>query len=239
MRNRFGLHETVPGGRALRPATIRFRILILAVLAPLTVLSDPARDHGSRLVEAARAQVGVTIVYDSSYRSLGYPMGDIPAERGVCTDVIVRAYRRLGIDLQVLVHEDMTAAFAAYPQLWGLSRPDRNIDHRRVPNLAAFFSRRGETLPVGPRAQDYASGDIVTWRLASGVPHIGIVSDRTSDTGVPLIIHNIGRGAVEEDVLFAYRITGRYRYLHASDIESGRDTRPVSLEPSPGPGDHR
>ncbi len=173
-------------------------------------LSD---DLALRLVEAARAQIGVTTIYDPAYRSLDYPGGDVPIERGVCTDVIVRAYRALGVDLQLLVHEDMTAAFPAYPQNWGLTRPDRNIDHRRVPNLAAFFARYGQELTISQRPADYAPGDIVTWRLASGVPHIGIVSDRCSDRGVPLIIHNIGRGTLEEDVLLAYEITGWFRSM--------------------------
>ncbi len=167
------------------------------------------------LVAAARKQVGVTVRYDPAYRRLDYPGGDVPPDRGVCTDVLVRAYRGLGIDLQVLVHEDMTARFADYPKLWGLSRPDRNIDHRRVPNLAVFFARHGRTLPVTRAADDYAAGDIVTWRLPSGVPHIGLVSDRRSGRGTPLVIHNIGLGAVEADVLFLYAITGHYRYVPA------------------------
>lgn len=186
---------------------------VLPLLVLISAAAAVADGPGVGLVEAAREQVGVTVVYDPSYQRLDYPGGDIPIERGVCTDVIVRAYRKLGLDLQVLVHEDMACAFGAYPRLWGLSRPDRNIDHRRVPNLAAFFTRHGATLTAGPTAEDYAPGDIVTWRLASGVPHIGIVSNRTSEAGVPLIIHNIGRGAREEDVLFAYAITGRFRYL--------------------------
>ncbi|HET6603568.1 MAG TPA: DUF1287 domain-containing protein, partial [Xanthomonadaceae bacterium] len=165
------------------------------------------------LVEAARAQVGVTLHYDPAYRSIPYPDGDVPADRGVCTDVLVRAYRQLGHDLQALVHEDMRAAWDSYPRHWGLSRPDPNIDHRRVPNLAVFLSRHADVLPGGPDAQTYAAGDIVTWRLDSGVPHIGMVSDRTAPSGTPLVIHNIGRGTVEEDILFAFTITGHYRYL--------------------------
>ena len=168
-----------------------------------------ADDLPLTLVDAARAQIGVTVHYDPAYRSLDYPGGDVPIERGVCTDVIVRAYRTLGVDLQLLVHEDMTAAFAAYPQNWGLTRPDRNIDHRRVPNLAAFFARYGQELE---RTDDLAPGDLVTWRLPAGVPHIGIVSDRLGEEGVPLIIHNIGRGTLEEDVLLAYEITGWFRF---------------------------
>ncbi len=155
------------------------------------------------ILEAARAQVGVTVIYDGSYRRIAYPGGDIPADRGVCTDVLIRAYRKAGMDLQVLVHEDMTRAFDAYPHLWGLRRPDSNIDHRRVQNLKVFFSRHGKTLPVSASAGDYLPGDIVVWRLPSGLPHIGLVSSRlVPGTGRPLVIHNIGQGTQEEDILF-------------------------------------
>ena len=131
----------------------------------------------------------------------------------MCTDVLVRAYRKAGIDLQVLVHEDMTRAFGAYPRLWGLSGPDSNIDHRRVQNLRVFFARHGKTLPVTSSARDYRPGDIVVWRLSSGVPHIGLVSSRfVPGTDRPLIIHNIGQGAREEDALFLYAVTGHFRY---------------------------
>jgi uncharacterized protein YijF (DUF1287 family) len=126
--------------------------------------------------------------------------------------VVVRAYRQLGVDLQVKVHEDMAAAWKAYPKNWGLSRPDSNIDHRRVPNLATFFSRKGEKLQVVSDSKAYAPGDLVTWRLPSGVPHVGIVSDRKTRAGVPLVIHNIGRGTKEEDSLFLFTLTGHYRY---------------------------
>jgi uncharacterized protein len=170
-----------------------------------------AEASAERLVGAARAQVGVTTGYDGSYRRLAYPGGDVPLHTGVCTDVLVRAYRELGIDLQQRVHEDMRSAFAKYPQNWGLRGPDRNIDHRRVPNLQAYFRRHGSELPVTASAGDYRPGDIVSWRLDSGLPHIGIVSDRSRD-GRPLILHNIGGGVREEDMLFDYAVTGRYRY---------------------------
>lgn len=186
-------------------------VRILAVLAvclwPLPLSAD-----GRCLVDAARKQIGVTVVYDSGYRRIPYPNGDVPPERGVCTDVLVRAYRQLGVDLQVRVHEDMSAAWRVYPKNWGLSRPDSNIDHRRVPNLATFFSRKGRSLPVSRDPGAYAAGDIVTWRLPSGVPHIGIVSDRRTPAGVPLVVHNIGSGTQEEDMLFLFTITGHYRY---------------------------
>jgi hypothetical protein len=161
---------------------------------------------------AALAQVGVTLYYDSAYTAIPYPNGDVPIERGVCTDVIVRAYRKIGIDLQVEVHNDMKANFSAYPKLWGLSHPDPNIDHRRVPNLAVFFRRKGQALQVSKDPTDYSPGDIVTWQLPTGVPHIGIVSDTLAADKRHQMIHNIGAGAQCEDCLFAFKITGHYRY---------------------------
>jgi uncharacterized protein YijF (DUF1287 family) len=181
--------------------------LLVALISPATALAE-TRDC---LVSAARAQIGVTLHYDGRYERLAYPGGDVPIGRGVCTDVLIRAYRALGIDLQKLVHEDMARAWETYPKLWGLTRPDRNIDHRRVPNLATFFSRHGSS-----RAhRDYQAGDLVTWRLPSGVPHIGIVSERRSERGRPLILHNIGSGAAEDDVLDTFEVTGHYRYFPA------------------------
>ena len=168
--------------------------------------ADPALD----LVTAARDQVGRTLIYEPRYEKLAYPMGDVPIERGVCTDVVIRAFRGLDIDLQALVHEDMRAHFKAYPQSWGLKRPDANIDHRRVPNLATYFKRREMALPPG----DYRTGDVVTWMLPGNLPHIGIVSDRVDpSSGRPLILHNIGAGAREEDMLTAYPITGHFRWF--------------------------
>ena len=178
---------------------------LAATLMLLPVRADP-------LVAAAKRQVGVTVQYDPRYEKLAYPGGDVPAERGVCTDVVVRAYRALVLDLQQLVHEDMKKAWKAYPRLWGNKSPDRNIDHRRVPNLAVFFSRNGAQLPNSSDARAYRPGDIVTWTVPPALPHIGIVADDTSAAGVPLVVHNIGRGTRVEDVLFAYPITGHYRY---------------------------
>jgi len=167
----------------------------------------------NRVIEGAKRQVGVTVGYDGAYRSIPYPNGDVPRNVGVCTDVIIRAYRHAGADLQQLVHEDMKANFGAYPHLWGLRRPDTNIDHRRVPNLATFFTRRGGKLAVTRRGADWLPGDIVTWRLSSGVPHIGLVSDvRVPGTDRYMVVHNIGGGAQTEDVLFAYAVTGHYRW---------------------------
>lgn len=185
-------------------------LLLLLVLAPSAVLAqEPAAVPG--LVQSAYAQVGKTVKYDPAYERIGFPGGDVPLERGVCTDVIVRAYRGIGVDLQALVNRDMRAAFGAYPKLWGLSRPDPNIDHRRVQNLAVFFKRHGKELPVSQEASDYKPGDIVTWRLPDGRPHIGLVSDRQGG-GRPLVVHNIGEGAQVEDALFEFTISGHYRY---------------------------
>lgn len=163
------------------------------------------------LVAAARQQVGVTLSYDPAYRRLAYPGGDVPLATGVCTDVLIRALRAQGVDLQVAVHQDMRQHFAAYPKAWGLKRPDRNIDHRRVPNLMTYFSRRGWAQPLGEQASGYQAGDVVTWDLGGGLLHIGIVSDRQTAEAVPLILHNIGRGTREENILFQYRIIGHYR----------------------------
>ncbi len=186
-------------------------LLLLAfvgVHSAAPAVAAPADD----LVKAARSQVGVTLSYDPAYVRLAYPGGDVPLARGVCTDVVIRAYRKLGMDLQQLVHKDMASAWSAYPKLWQLKKPDRNIDHRRVPNLQVFFTRHGKSLPVSKDPTSYRPGDMVTWMLRPGIPHIGIVSTEKSAAGVPLLIHNIGRGAQVEDVLFAFTITGHYRY---------------------------
>ncbi len=164
------------------------------------------------IVAAARRQIGVTRHYDSSYTRLAYPDGDVPAERGVCTDVVIRALRDAGWgDLQKNVHEDMRANFSAYPKNWGLSRPDRNIDHRRVPNLQTYFKRHAVSLRASHKPQDYRPGDLVTSMLPGNLPHIMIVSDRKAPSGTPLVIHNIGQGTHEEDALFAYPLSGHYR----------------------------
>lgn len=184
---------------------------MLAAALLLAQLAGGA-DLVPRVLEGAHRQVGVTVSYDGSYRRIPYPGGDVPLRTGVCTDVVVRAYRNAGIDLQVLVHEDVKAAPNAYPTKWGPRRaPDPSIDHRRVLNLAVFFLRKGKVLPVSRDADDYAPGDLVTWRLPSGLPHIGIVSDRR-EAGRPLVIHNIGSGTKVEDILFRFPITGHFRY---------------------------
>ncbi len=188
--------------------------LLAALLAAACLAQGASRAPSALVVAAARAQIGKTVLYDGSYRRLAYPGGDVPLERGVCTDVLVRAFRAAGADLQVLVHEDMKTAFDRYPKAWGLTAPDANIDHRRVPNLVVFFRRHAVVLPADDDPSHYAPGDIVAWRLASGVPHIGLVSDATvPGTRRPLVIHNIGQGVQEEDVLFAYVITHHFRYV--------------------------
>ncbi|HYO74887.1 MAG TPA: DUF1287 domain-containing protein [Thermoanaerobaculia bacterium] len=193
--------------------TRRILAAVTLALLPLPLFAQPA---AARVVEGARTQVGKTLSYDPAYRRLAYPGGDVPLATGVCTDVVIRAYRHGGVDLQRLVHEDMKRAFSASPKNWGLRKPDPNIDHRRVPNLATFFRRKGAALPVTKRAADYKPGDVVTWKLSSGVPHIGVVSDRKALlSNRHLVIHNIGSGAQEEDVLFAYEITGHYRWIGA------------------------
>lgn len=185
----------------------QMHVALLATMAGTCLADTP------ELVNTARTQTLSPVVYDGSYVRIAYPMGDVPAGRGVCTDVIIRAYRAIGIDLQVLVHEDMRGNFARYPPHWGLSRPDPNIDHRRVPNLQKFFERTGAAVATTAAAPQYLPGDLVTWRLPGNLPHIGIVSDRRdAATAVPLIIHNIGAGPVEDDILYSFPVTGHYRY---------------------------
>jgi uncharacterized protein YijF (DUF1287 family) len=166
-----------------------------------------------KLIDAAKSLTLQQVVYDGKYVSIPYPMGDVPANTGVCTDVIIRAYRKIGIDLQKEVHLDMKKYFKLYPQKWGHRGPDTNIDHRRVPNLMTFFGRFGKTLPISDAATDYTPGNIVCWDLGSELTHIGIVIDQLSnDKQRPLIVHNIGAGQVIEDCLFKFKIIGHYSY---------------------------
>jgi len=182
-------------------------VLICFVGAPLLNADD---DAGMRLVSAARMQIGKTVRYDPRYQPIQYPNGDLPMDRGVCTDVIVRAFRAgLCLDLQMLVHEDMKRDFKKYPHNSG--SPDRNIDHRRVANLRAYFDKRGWSIAVTNKADDYKPGDLVTCIVPRSLPHIMIVSDKKTISGRPLIIHNIGAGAKEEDRLFEFKFTGHYR----------------------------
>jgi uncharacterized protein YijF (DUF1287 family) len=183
-------------------------------LAASWLLSLPAAAGNGDILAAAQAQVGVTRHYDGAYQSLKYPGGDVPLERGVCTDVVVRALRNSrGMDLQQLVHEDIRAHWDAYPnqRRWGLRKPDPNIDHRRVPNLMVYFRRAGYALAPSRAAAGYLPGDIVAWDLGRGVLHIGIISDRKSVAGTPLVVHNIGAGTREEDILFRFAVIGHYR----------------------------
>ena len=186
-----------------------------SLLLLYSVCSYSSNSFADDFVNAANDRTTQSVRYDGAYQRIAYPNGDVPANIGVCTDVIIRSYRALGIDLQKLVHEDMRDNFSVYPstRIWGLTKPDSNIDHRRVPNLQAFFKRHGTVLPITNNAQTYKAGDIVTWMLPGNLPHIGIVVDTyTADNKTPLIVHNIGAGPQREDVLFRYKITGHYRY---------------------------
>lgn len=195
-------------------------LLFLLLLActnnanPDTANSKPAKpkDFYEKLSDAAISIVNPSIEYDPTYFTIPYPNGDVPKDKGVCTDVVIRSYRKLGIDLQKEVHEDMKKNFDKYPKAWGLKTTDSNIDHRRVPNLQVFFSRFGEVLPKTQKASDYNSGDIVTWKLSDRHVHIGMVVGKKAASGRYMIVHNIGSGQVMEDVLFNYEITGHYRY---------------------------
>lgn len=190
-----------------------FRPLFIC-LAIASTLCAASGEQARRLVAAAKAQIGVTVLYDPAYVKLAYPNGDVPEDRGVCTDVVIRAFRSLGLDLQQLVHDDMSRSFSKYPQRWGLKGPDRNIDHRRVPNLMRFFERTERKLPLTKEAADYHPGDVVTCLIPGNLPHIMIVSDSPSASEPRRfqIIHNIGAGARMEDRLFDFELTGHYRY---------------------------
>jgi uncharacterized protein YijF (DUF1287 family) len=191
------------------PMTVKPQSAAPPTAAPAT---SPAAVESPPLVAAARSQIGRTTMYDGAYVQLKYPGGDVPIEKGVCTDVVIRALRTARqLDLQQLVHEDMRGAFAQYPQNWGLRKPDRNIDHRRVPNLAKYFTRQDWAVPVTKSKDDYRPGDLVTCTVPPALPHIMIVSDRTNAQGVPLVIHNIGHGTREEDRLFEFVINGHFR----------------------------
>ena len=190
----------------------RFLVTIIILFSQQCLAGGFEKD----IVKAAIDRTKQHVRYDGSYFAIAYPNGDVPEHVGVCTDVVIRAYRALGADLQVLVHEDMVSNFHAYPskRIWGLNKTDKNIDHRRVPNLQVFFARHGKKLAVTQKATDYSAGDIVTWMLPGHLPHIGIVSDKVSRTsGNPLIVHNIGAGPSLDDMLFSYKITGHYRFV--------------------------
>ncbi len=180
-----------------------------------TSLIENPTSFAEKLSNAALSIIDPSIEYDPSYTGIKYPNGDVPKNKGVCTDVVIRAYRKLDIDLQKEVHEDLKANFSKYPNLqkWGLKKPDTNIDHRRVPNLEIFFSRKGKKLTVSNNANDYKTGAIVTWMINGKLPHIGIVTNKkTPDGKRPMLVHNVGGGQVLEDCLFSYDIVGHYKY---------------------------
>lgn len=214
--------ETVFGGMTRSTPVCVLLSVVLAAAAcqgqtPASRAAGEEKGIANRLSDAALERTTHRVTYDGRYRRIDYPGGDVPDDVGVCTDVVIRAYRAVGVDLQKAVHEDMAAAFGAYPTTWGLERPDPNIDHRRVPNLQTFFTRQGAALPVSRSGADYRTGDLVTWMLPGNLPHIGVVVDRRSASGErPLIVHNVGRGPELEDVLFTWPITGHYRYPAAA-----------------------
>ena len=190
----------------------RFTVFLLSLFS----VNAYAASFDDDIVAALLERTTHNVTYDGSYRSIGYPGGDVPENVGVCTDVIIRSYRKLGIDLQELVHEDMQNNFTLYPskRIWGLNKPDKNIDHRRVPNLQAYFERHANVLSESNKVSDYKTGDIVTWMLPGNLPHIGmVINELSQDTGNPLIVHNIGRGPQKSDMLFDYKITGHYRFV--------------------------
>jgi len=185
---------------------------LLILIFSSTLFAQP--EIAKILADSAQSLTRDHVIYDPSYFSIDYPNGDVPVGKGVCTDVIIRAYRKIGVDLQRLVHEDMRKNFNSYPQNWGLSTTDRNIDHRRVPNLMKFFERQGASLDISENPRDYKPGDVVSWSLGGGLTHIGIVANSKSDNRERhLIIHNIGGGQVAEDILFDFEIIGHYRYF--------------------------
>jgi len=207
---------------------VRLALLILAPILGLlasarldvaqsnSISESHRREFLQHLITAAIERTHHVVRYDPAYVRISYPGGDVPADTGVCTDEIIRFYRSVGVDLQKEVHEDMVRNFDLYPRRWRwvLSRPDPNIDHRRVPNLMVFFARKGESLPLSGRADDYAPGDLVTWDLGGGVPHVGVIVDQKSaKSGRYMIVHNIGQGPRMEDIIFNWKVTGHYRYF--------------------------
>ncbi|MFN5002874.1 MAG: DUF1287 domain-containing protein [Bacteroidota bacterium] len=190
---------------------LRTSISILILFA--SVVAQAQTSFFSQLADSALVLTKQNVRYDPSYFQISYPNGDVPANRGVCTDVVIRAYRKLGIDLQQEVHLDIQSNLGKYPKKWGLKKPDKNIDHRRVPNLMTYFSRHGKTKRISQNPIDYLPGDIVCWNLGHGITHIGLVSRKKSEDGRRfLIVHNIGAGQVVEDILFDYEIIGHYQY---------------------------
>ena len=194
------------------------KMFLLVLFTWTTILTSAQNSFCTKLTDAAIELTRQRVAYDPQYFVIKYPNGDVPADRGVCTDVVIRAYRKMGIDLQKEVHEDMLANFSLYPHKWGLSKPDKNIDHRRVPNLMVFFARHGEVLKITASGKDYQPGDIVCWDLGYGITHIGlVVGKKTGDDKRFMIVHNIGGGQVLADCLFDFKIIGHYRYNGKKD----------------------
>lgn len=189
------------------------RVLLILLFFSFNLCFSQTEIEQNQLSVCALELTKQQVTYDPSYFSMGYPNGDVPSDKGVCTDVVIRAYRKIGIDLQKNVHEDMKVNFGVYPKIWGLKTTDKNIDHRRVPNLMTFFKRKGAEKPITNKANDYLPGDLVCWDLGRATTHIGIVVDKKSTDGKRnLIVHNIGGGQVLADCLFDYKIIGHYRY---------------------------
>lgn len=200
---------TISGCDKQKKSVKKAKIFSTKTSAGKTLKSNP---RTPAIVTAARKQIGKTTIYDPAYVSLQYPGGDIPIERGVCTDVIIRALRDAkNIDLQKLIHEDMKKNFSKYPKIWGLKKPDKNIDHRRVPNIQKYFKGKGFSIKITNKPNDYLPGDFVTCSVGRNLPHIMIVSDKKTQSGIPLVIHNIGNGTQENNSLFSFPITGHYR----------------------------
>lgn len=190
-------------------------LIYLFLLITTPISANQHQSKTNQLIQAALNQTQEGVIYNPTYFKISYPNGDVPAHYGVCTDVVIRAYRKLGIDLQEQVHKDIKANFSIYPakKHWNQNKPDTNIDHRRVPNLQTFFTRKGKKLPVTDKPEDFQPGDLVTWMLGNKLPHIGIVvNEKSKDGKRHLIVHNVGAGPQLEDVLFAYPISGHYRY---------------------------
>lgn len=189
------------------------KLLLLLLFIPLVSTAQKLLDP-LKISDSAIELTNKSVIYNGDYYSIPYPNGDVPDGIGVCTDVVIRTYRSVGLDLQKEVHEDMEANFELYPKIWGLSKPDSNIDHRRVPNLMTYFKRQGAEIPITDKGKDYLPGDIVSWNLGGGLTHIGVVVNKKSnDNKRFMIVHNIGGGQVLEDCLFNYTITGHYRFL--------------------------
>jgi uncharacterized protein len=220
-----GCGSPPPRSQAAQTAPTGVAVGVQQTPAPRPSSGSPFLDA---LVEAAVERTTYEVRYDPTYFNIAYPGGDVPAEVGVCTDEVIRSYRKVGVDLQKEVHEDMKANFRLYPRKWGLKRTDTNIDHRRVPNLMVFFERQGAGLPVTERAADYRPGDVVTWDLGGGLTHVGIVVNVPSaaDPERLMIVHNVGAGPKMEDVLFGWKITGHYRY-------TGPKPAPAPTPPTP------